>query len=221
MATNLLTTPKAAAFAGVLFAVLLGAALVLLHGSMPNNGEAATGAVSTDRQSRITIAAHLMPFAAIAFLWFIAVVRDYLRLVEDRFYSTVFLGSGLTFLAMMLVSTAAGIGVVVVSKSNVDPDTARAVIGYGAGFAASISKTFAVRMGAVFMISLATIWLKTKVMPTWLVVITYLAALALMIVSDMSEWVLLAFPTWVFIVSVVILTRARNLAELKNTGAQL
>ena len=53
--------------------------------------------------------------------------------------------------------------------------------------------------------SLATIWLKTKTMPTWLVVLTYVSAVALLFVSDLSKWVLLAFPIWVLVVSVMIL----------------
>lgn len=213
---NPLTTPKAAALAGVLFALLFGVALVLLHGSMPHDGEAVVEPIPPELSSRITLAAKLMPFAAIAFLWFIAVVRDYLARVEDRFYSTVFLGSGLLFLALMLVATAASVGAVVASK-GADAETNRTAVSFGAGFAASASKTFALRMGAVFMISLATIWLKTKLMPSWLVVVTYVAAVALLFVSDLSTWIVLAFPVWVFVVSMVILSRSRHWAAA--TGA--
>ena len=46
---------------------------------------------------------HLVPFAGIAFLWFIGVVREQLGNVEDRLFSTVFLGSGLLFLAMLFI----------------------------------------------------------------------------------------------------------------------
>jgi len=214
---NPLTTPKAAALAGVLFALLFGVAIVLLHGSMPDDGEDITGPLSSELCSRITLAAHLMPFAAIAFLWFIAVVRDYLGRVEDRFYSTVFLASGLLFLALMLVATAGAVGVVVASKGS-DTETGRTMMSFGAGFAASASKTFALRMGAVFMMSLATIWLKTKTMPTWLVVLTYVSAVALLFVSDLSKWVLLAFPIWVLVVSVMILARSHHWVAAAGTA---
>ena len=72
----------------------------------------------------------------------------------------------------------------------------------------ALSKTYALRMAAVFMISLATIWLRTGLMPRWLVGLTYLVALALLIASDISMWITLAFPTWVLLVSVLILVRA-------------
>ena len=58
------------------------------------------------------------------------------------------------------------------------------------------------------MISLATIWLKTGLMPRWLVVVTYLVALGLLVASDISMWLTLAFPIWVLVVSLLLLVRA-------------
>jgi hypothetical protein len=63
-------------------------------------------------------------------------------------------------------------------------------------------------MAAVFMISLATIWLKTGLMPRWLVAVSYLAAVGLLIASDITMWLVLAFPVWVLVVSVLLLVRA-------------
>jgi hypothetical protein len=60
----------------------------------------------------------------------------------------------------------------------------------------------------VFMMSLATIWLRTGLMPRWLVVVSYLAALALLIASELSRWLTLAFPVWVLVVSALILIRS-------------
>ena len=45
----------------------------------------------------------LVPFAGIAFLWFIGVVRDLIGDAEDRFFATVFLGSGILFVAIVFV----------------------------------------------------------------------------------------------------------------------
>jgi hypothetical protein len=63
-------------------------------------------------------------------------------------------------------------------------------------------------MAAVFMISLATIWLKTGLMPKWLVVVTYLVAVGLILSSDISMWLTLTFPVWVLVVSVLLLIKA-------------
>ncbi|HPX38456.1 MAG TPA: hypothetical protein PLE49_17370, partial [Mycobacterium sp.] len=76
--------------------------------------------------------------------------------------------------------------------------------------------TYALRMAAVFMMSLATIWLRTGLMPRWLVYATYLAAVTLMIGGDTSMWLTLAFPVWVLIVSVLFLVRAGAFASHRD-----
>ena len=63
------------------------------------------------------------------------------------------------------------------------------------------------------MNSLATIWLKTGLMPRWLVVISYLVALALLIAGDGSMWLTLGFPTWMLMVSLLILFRSGLINE--------
>src|SRR5215467_11071618 len=47
-----------------------------------------------------------------AFLWFFAVVRNRLGALEDRFFSTVFLGSGLLYVAMIFISAALAGGLI-------------------------------------------------------------------------------------------------------------
>ncbi len=54
----------------------------------------------------MAVSLNLVPFAGIAFLWFIGVLRDRIGEREDRFFATVFLGSGLLFVAMMFVAVA-------------------------------------------------------------------------------------------------------------------
>lgn len=87
-----LTTPKAAALAGAVFAILFGIALVLIRTNMPEGVSDSTEWLD-DRGGEIATAAVLMPFAGISFLWFMGVVRDGLGLYEDRFFATVFLGA--------------------------------------------------------------------------------------------------------------------------------
>lgn len=104
-----MSTPRAAALAGVVFALLFGAALILIRTSLPEGAE--PGSQWIDGGSdRLQVAAVLMPFAGIAFLWFIGVIRDGFGRYEDKFFATVFLGSGLLFLAMMFVAAGVGAG---------------------------------------------------------------------------------------------------------------
>lgn len=202
-----MSTPRAAAFAGVLFALLFGAALVLIRTALPEGAEPGSQWVD-GAGDRLRLAAVLMPFAGIAFLWFIGVVRDGFGRYEDRFFASVFLGSGILFLAMMFASSAVGAGLIASRAGMVDATANAEVVAFGQMLLMALSKTYGVRMAAVFMISLATIWLKTGLMPRPLVYTTYLAALALLIAGDVSMWLVLVFPCWVLIVSIWLLARA-------------
>jgi hypothetical protein len=207
-----LTTPRAAAVAGVLFALLFGATLILIRVKMPEGvGDSAEWLDS--QKGGILTATKLMPFAGITFLWFIGVVRDNLGRYEDRFFASVLLGSGLLFLAMMFVSTAVAAALVATNAGVTDPAAHVEVIAFGKMIVVSAAKTYAIRMAAVFMISLATIWLKTGLMPRWLVAVSYLVALGLLIAGDVSMWLTLAFPVWVLVVSALILLRAGHIDE--------
>jgi hypothetical protein len=201
-----LTTPRAAGIAGVLFAILFATALTLIRTALPEG--AAPGSQWLDIGStRIRVATILMPFAGICFLWFIGVVRDGFGTLEDRFFSSVFLGSGLLFLGMIFVASAVGAGMVGAS-AVIDATNGSAVATFARLMLLALTKTYALRMGAVFMMSLATIWLRTGLMPRWLVGLTYVLAVGLLAVSDISMWIALAFPAWVLVVSLLVLVRA-------------
>jgi len=200
-----LTTPRAAALAGVLFALLFGAAIILIRSSLPEGAQPGSQWIDTG-SDKIKLASELMPFAGICFLWFIGVVRANLGRYEDKFFATVTLGSGLLFLAMMFVAAAVGAGLV--ESRHYSGGGVGEVGIFGQMLLLKLSKTYALRMAAVFMMSLATIWLRTGLMPRWLVVVSYLAALTLAIGGDTTMWLVLAFPVWVLIVSVLFLVRA-------------
>ncbi|WP_237570413.1 hypothetical protein [Mycolicibacterium lacusdiani] len=202
-----LRTPRAAAAAGVLFAVLFGTSLTLIRTALPE-GAAPGSQWLIDGSVHLRVASILMPFAGITFLWFIGVVRDGFGRLEDKFFSTVFIGSGLLFLAMMFVVVGVGAGLQASSALIVDPTVNDEVATFGRAMLLTISKTYALRMAAVFMISLATIWLRTGLMPRWLVGATYALAVVLMVASDISMWMTMAFPIWVLVVSLLLLNRA-------------
>lgn len=202
-----LTTPRAAAIAGVLFAVLFGTALVLIHVSLPEGAE--PGSQWIDGASgRLRWASILMPFAGITFLWFIGVIRDGFGTYEDKFFASVFIGSGLLFLAMLFTSSAVATGLASSRAGQPDVTALDEVAIFGQGMLHTLTATYGIRMAAVFMISLATIWLRTGLMPRWLVGVTYLVAVGLLVAGDISMWMVLAFPVWVLVVSTLLLVRA-------------
>ncbi|KXF50422.1 hypothetical protein AXA44_19835 [Rhodococcus sp. SC4] len=205
-----LRTPRSAAVAGIVFAVLFATSLVLLRTALPADPFDETPWVGSG-ETRIKAALLLAPFAGIAFLWFIGVIRDRLGDLEDRFSATVFLGSGLLFLAMGFVSMGVAGGVLAIARHS--GSSANEIVYFGREIMLQINHVYALRMAAVFMISLGTIWLRTGLMPRWLVVTTYSLALALLIIVDFSLWTTLAFPAWVLLVSVYILVTGRRVSH--------
>ncbi len=64
---------------------------------------------------------------------------------------------------------------------------------------------YAIRMAAVFMISLGVIWTRTHVMPRLFVSLTFVLAVLLLVSSNLTFWLTLVFPAWIFVISVFIL----------------
>jgi len=149
----------------------------------------------------------LMPYAGIAFLWFIGVIRDRLGDLEDKFFATVFLGSGLVFIAMVFASSAIAGGILGAAQ-QLDATSAFEVTTFARAEMLEITNVYALRMAGVFMISLGTVWLRTVLMARWTVVFTYLLALALLLMIDLSLWVQLVFPAWTLLISSLILIRS-------------
>jgi len=100
-----LRAPRAAAIAGIIFSVLLITSLLLLQLSVPRDPLESGGWLAGNSRT-VEVALNLIPFSGIAFLWFIGVVRDRMGALEDRLFATVFLGSGLLFLALLFSSAA-------------------------------------------------------------------------------------------------------------------
>lgn len=201
---QILKTPRAAALAGILFAVLFLSSVVLIRLSIPAD-PADAGAWLKDRAGIVSLALSLLPFAGIAFLWFMGVVRDRIGHLEDQFFSTVFFGSGLLFLAMTFASAALAGGALATYAVEPSRLIDSGVYTFVREATYRINNVFAVKMAGVFMISLGTIWVRTRVMPRWLALLTYVLALGLLLSIGSSLWVTLIFPAWVCAVSVYIL----------------
>lgn len=192
---------RAAAVAGLAFAVLLIAAMVMMR--MAVSGGSFTSLQSdADRRGLIRTSLNLVPFAGIAFLWFIGVVRDQLGAMEDRLFSTVFLGSGLLFLAMIFISAVTTSSLLsMVEGPNANPD----VWAFGRSSTQVLVSVYAMRMAAVFTLSVSTVGMRTGAMPRWVSYLGYLVALMLFLSAGEQVWTQLLFPAWVLVVSLAIL----------------
>lgn len=196
-----LTTPRAAAVAGVLFAALLGTSTVLMRMSVPPVSADSVAWIASN-EYRIEVALWLIPFAGISFLWFIGVVRDRLGDREDRFFASVMFGSGLLYVATLFA--AASLSVALVRTYEAAPELVFDSGGYEFAREAiyALSNNFGVRMSGVFMLSTGTIWSRSGAAPRWVVGLTYLLAVLQIFGPGISLWMTLVFPFWVLVVSV-------------------
>ena len=199
-----LKTPRAAAYAGIIFSVLLFAVFVLMRLSVPSD-PLEQGTWLGGDTSYVSLAMNLVPFAGVAFLWFVGVLRDRLGEKEDQFFSTVFLGSGLLLLTMLFAAAAVVGAIIIAFHAAPDAVTQSAAFRFGRGLAHGMINVYLVKAAAVFMITTSTIAIYTHLTPRWLAIGGYFIAFALLFGSYYFDWSILAFPLWVLLVGLSIL----------------
>ena len=204
-----LRTPRAAAVSGLIFSLLLITALTIITISSPSRPTASGGWLTdTHKREALKFALGLIPFAGIAFLWFIGVVRDRIGELEDRFFATVFLGSGLLFVAMLFV--AAGVSSAIIANVELPARAAQssASLALGRQVSFTLIHSYALRMAGVFTLSTATILYRTRVAPRWVSTAGFVAAAILVLAVGVSPWLELLFPAWIGLLSAETLWRS-------------
>lgn len=189
--------------AGILFAVLLAAAIVLARIGLPEGAGGSTVNIDAAQRNAVNTAVGLIPFAGIAFLWFVGAVRAHTGEAEDRFIATVFLGSGLVFVASLLVAAAAAGTVLSADQPQ----------NFGRHFAYDLLTTYGMRMAAVFVFATSTIGRKLGTFPRGLSLAGVVVGLVLLVAGSSVPWSELAFPAWALLISVYILWAARQAAS--------
>ena len=213
-----LRTPRAAAIAGIIFSVLLTMSMVFMKLSIPDNpADAGRWMAEGGHNDLLVLALNLIPFAGIAFLWFIGVIRDRMGEREDKFFATVFLGSGLLFVAMLFAATAVAIGLALSFKFVPEAIAESQLWRFGREAIYAAVNIYAMRMAAVFIISATTLAIRTGFLSRWIVFLGYVIAIVLLVTITFEDWIVLLFPLWVLLVSIEIL--AKNLGEGRRTPA--
>lgn len=195
--------------AGIAFALLLGAAIVLMRIAVPS-GNAADVPVDPDKRWAVQVALEIVPFAGIFFLWFMGALRAHTGSAEDRFVATVFLGSGFVFVATLFASAAAA-GTVLAEGTPSD---------FGRHYAYTLLATYAMRMAAVFVLATSTIGRMLGVFPRPLALLGTVVGLVLLVVGSGVPWSELVFPAWALIVSLYILRVRRGTARRAPTPTE-
>ena len=197
-------TPKAAAIAGILFCILLLTIFWLLRISVPTDPLEPGDWLKTSA-NRVALALNLVPFAGLAFLWFIGVLRDRLGNREDRFFATVFLGSGLLFLAMLFAAAAVVGGMLATFALGHDAFVDSMTFHFARSVAYNIINIYAAKVAGAFLISTSTLAIYTGVAPRWIALIGYALAIFLLFGSYYVNWLFVLFPLWVLLLSIYIL----------------
>jgi hypothetical protein len=198
-----LRAPRVAAAAGILFSGLLIAVFWLMRRSVPAD-PLETGAWLQGGTGNVALALNLVPFAGVAFLWFVGFLRDRLGAREDQFFATIFLGSAVLLLAM-LFTAAAVIGAVILAFHGAPGLLINsATFHFGRGLAYGMVNIYLVKTASLFMITTSTIALYTGLTPRWLAYGGYAVAAILLIGSYYIDWSLVVFPFWVLLVSISI-----------------
>jgi hypothetical protein len=200
-----LKTPKAAAIAGIAFSLLMILIIWLLRRSIPDDPLEPGGWLASDAKTA-ALALNLVPFAGVAFLWFIGVLRDRLDQQEDRFFATVFFGSALLFLAMLFVAAALG-GALILVASSMDPNELinSATFRFVRAATYVITNVYAIKMAGVFMFSTSTVVIYTEIAPRWIAYLGYLLACILLVGSYYISWSFAVLPIWILLVSIYTL----------------
>jgi hypothetical protein len=199
-------TPRAAALAGIAFSVLFSVTLVLVRTAVPADpSDAGRWLSDSSRRDTVLFALGLLPFAGIAFLWFVGVLRDRVGEREDRFFATVFLGSGLLFVGMLFVAGAVSAGLVTSAGDHADSLLSSGTWEFGRRTADELMSAYAMRMAALFTIVTSTILLRARTGPRWLAASGYLVTIVLLVAGGSLAWVELVFPTWVLVLSLYVL----------------
>ncbi|MEK6440538.1 hypothetical protein [Pseudonocardia sp. T1-2H] len=205
---------RAAGLSGVVFAVLFAVALVLVR-QAPRLGDPdavyAAYYASDSRNLLVTLGLYVVPFAGIACLWHMIATRTLLQVLAPASWSRIphwlQLASGILFVGMLFVGTAAVGGVALLTRFSdsppPSPEIARALaaVGYAMVF------VYGVRAAGMYMIATTGLARTVGLLSGPAAAVSYLVAAFLLVSTTFHPAILLVFPAWVLVLSIVLLVR--------------
>jgi hypothetical protein len=201
---------------GIAYSVLFLLAALLMSfvpGPKASDQEIANFYSSEDKRLVILVGLYLMPFAGIAFIWFIVALRMWISFSvrrENALLSNIQLVSGIVFVALFFAAAAAN-SVLAASMeftdAPVDPVIAREFPLYGS----SLLFVFGMRMGAMFVFTTSNIGRTSGALPRWFAYLGFGVGLFMLLSASFQWWFVLVFPVWLLILSGFLLYRARQI----------
>jgi Na+-transporting methylmalonyl-CoA/oxaloacetate decarboxylase gamma subunit len=201
---------------GIAFSVLFMLAFWLMSttpGPRAPDAEITDFYASSEHRRLILVGLYIMPFAGMAFVWFIVALRMWISRSnrrEDILLSNIQLVSGIVFVALFFASaatTSASATSVEFSGAAVDPELARQLPLYGN----ALMMVFAVRMAAMFVFATSNIARASHLLPRWFTVGGLVVGLFMLLSVSFTPVLVLAFPVWMLCLCALLLRRARHI----------
>ena len=170
---------------------------------------------SDSKRLPIVAGLYVMPFAGLAFIWFVVLLRMWIRADADRrniLQSNIQLVSGILYIAIFFVSAAAMSVFAATAEftdTTVDPELARQF----PNFAYTLLLVFGMRMAAMFVFTSTLLGHKGGLMPRWFVVLGLVFGVFLLLSVSLYPWLAIAFPIWVLMLCGLIFLRARTIPD--------
>jgi len=201
---------------GLVFSILFTVAFVLLL-DLPSidatDAEILAYYSSPERVLPVAVGLYLLPFAGIAFLWFIVALRLWAAASTKRLnnlQSNLQLISGIVFVALFFVGAAA-LSVLASSvqfaDGPVDPISARQFPIFGK----TVILFFAMRMAAMFVFTSSALGRTAKILPGWFAWVGFVVGIFLLFSATLTAELVLVFPAWVAVLSLILLRTAREI----------
>jgi hypothetical protein len=202
---------RTAGWSGLLFAGLLVASLLLVS-RVPGLGDsdaAYRSFYAGGAETLTVVGLYLVPFAGIACLWHMIATRTLMQVRRPGSWTEVphwlHLAASVIFVCLLFAGTAAVGAVALLTEFSSaplpGPDVARALssLGYALVF------VYGVRAAGMYMLTTTGLMRTAQLLPRPLVLLSYLAAAFLLLSVTFHPAILLVFPGWVLMVSIVLL----------------
>ena len=198
---------------GIAYAVLFLISFALLSGTpgpQASDSEIVDFYTREEHRKLVVVGSYLMPFAGVAFVWFIVAFRTWIsssNQLESVVVSNIQLISGCIFVALWFTASATlstTADSVELASATVEPTIARQLPLYGH----TLMFGFALRMAAMFVFTTSTTTRKMRVLPGWFTLAGYGVGLFLLLSATFDPLLAIMFPVWMLTLSALLLTRA-------------
>lgn len=205
---------------GIAHAVLLLTAFWLVRTNAPganaSDAEFVTFYADSGNRRRIVAAGlYLIPFSGITFIWFIVALRMWISGSIRRInmlLANVQLAAGIIYVTLILAAGAAFSVRAATYELTDDPITPSSENVFPR-LGSILFLTLAMRMAAMVVFTTSSIGRSSGILPRWFGVVGILVGISLLLSASLSPLLILLFPTWLTVLSIILLLRARKIPK--------